>query len=167
MARPKAKKTKKKATRKTTTKTTTKRKVATRKATTKKTATKKATVKGKATKTVKKPVKRASPKTALKSAPNKSEIMSTLAENTELSKKEIVAVFEELSALMHRCLRKGGAGEFTIPGLMKCVVKNKPATKARKGINPFTGEETTFKAKPASNVIKVRPLKKLKEMAAK
>ena len=66
---------------------------------------------------------------------------------------------------MQRHLRKGAAGEFTIPGLMKCVVKRKPATKARKGINPFTGEEIMFKAKPARNVVKVRPLKKLKEMA--
>jgi nucleoid DNA-binding protein len=53
---------------------------------------------------------------------------------------------------------------FTIPGLCKIVVQRKPATKERQGINPFTGEETTFKAKPARNVIKVRPLKNLKDM---
>ena len=100
----------------------------------------------------------------MKSALNKSQILTTISESTELSKKEIASVFEELSALIHRHLRKGGAGEFTVPGLMKCVVKRKPATKARKGINPFTGEEIMFKAKPARNVVKIRPLKKLKEM---
>ena len=62
-------------------------------------------------------------------------------------------------------VRKGGAGEFTVPGLMKLVVKSKPATKARKGVNPFTCEEMMFKAKPARRIIKVRALKKLKEMA--
>jgi nucleoid DNA-binding protein len=57
-------------------------------------------------------------------------------------------------------------GEFTIPGVMKITTVKKPARKARKGINPFTGEETVFKAKPASTAVKVRPLKKLKEFAA-
>ena len=72
---------------------------------------------------------------------------------------------DELTQLMHRHMKKGAAGEFTVPGLMKCMVKRKPATKARKGINPFTGEEIMFKAKPARNIVKIRPLKKLKEMA--
>ena len=62
-------------------------------------------------------------------------------------------------------MKKGAAGEFTVPGLMKLQVKSKPATKARKGVNPFTGEEMMFKAKPARRTVKVRPLKKLKEMA--
>ena len=62
-------------------------------------------------------------------------------------------------------MRKNGVGEFTIPALMKLSVKHKPATKARKGTNPFTGEEMMFKAKPAKRVVKVRPLKKLKEYA--
>ena len=62
-------------------------------------------------------------------------------------------------------MKKGAAGEFTVPGLMKLMVKSKPATKARKGVNPFTGEEMMFKAKPARRTVKVRPLKKLKEMA--
>jgi len=68
--------------------------------------------------------------------------------------------------LIARHLKKGGAGQFTIPGLMKWEVKRKPAKKARRGINPFTGEEMMFKAKPARNVVKVRPLKKLKEMVS-
>ena len=57
-----------------------------------------------------------------------------------------------------------GPGAFTVPGLMKIVKVHKPRRAARKGINPFTGEEMMFKAKPAHNVVKVRPLKNLKEM---
>ncbi len=57
-------------------------------------------------------------------------------------------------------------GEFTLPGILKITTVAKPAKKARKGINPFTGEEQMFKAKPASIGVKVRPLKKLKESAA-
>lgn len=165
MARAKAKKTKKKATRKTTARKSTARKVTakraktTKRASTKRKAAPKKTAKRAASTTAKK-----APTTAVKSALNKSQIMTTIADSTELSKKEISAVFDELSTLMHRHLRKGGAGEFTVPGLMKCVVKRKPATKARKGINPFTGEEIMFKAKPARNIVKIRPLKKLKEM---
>ena len=94
----------------------------------------------------------------------KSELFSHVADCTELSRKEISAVFDILSDVIHKHLKKGGPGEFTMPGLMKCKVIRKPATKARKGVNPFTGEETMFKAKPARNVIKVRPLKRLKEM---
>ncbi len=63
-------------------------------------------------------------------------------------------------------LKKRGAGQFTLPGLLKIVTQKKPATKARKGINPFTGEATTFAAKPARTMVKVRPLKKLKDMTA-
>lgn len=118
------------------------------------------------------PAKRVAPKAAkkinvgsLKQAYTKSQIMTYLAECTELTKKDVSNLLEALSHLMqHHLKAKGGPGEFTIPGLMKCVVKRKPATKARKGINPFTGEPMTFKAKPARNIVKVRPLKKLKEM---
>ena len=59
---------------------------------------------------------------------------------------------------------RSGAGTFTVPGLMKVKVIRKPATKEREGINPFTKEPTIFKAKPARNVVKVAPLKALKEM---
>lgn len=100
----------------------------------------------------------------VKEVHNKSQIFTYISECTELSKKEVKAVFDSLSDLMERHLKKSGPGEFTVPGLMKCVVKRKPATKARKGVNPFTGEEMMFKAKPARNIVKVRPLKKLKEM---
>ena len=100
----------------------------------------------------------------IKQAYTKSQIMSFISDSTELSKKEVSNVFEALSNLMEHHLRTRGPGEFTVPGLLKCVVKRKPATKARKGTNPFTGEPMTFKAKPARNIVKVRHLKKLKEM---
>jgi len=131
----------------------------------------KTAVKRKATKKVaKKTTKKAkvvAPKKlpAIKEAMRKTEILAKIAEDTELTRKQVAAVFESLGDLMHRHLKKRGAGEFTMPGMMKLRVVRKPATKARKGINPFTGEETTFKAKPARNVVKVRPLKKVKEMA--
>ena len=94
----------------------------------------------------------------------KSEIVTGIAEETELTKKQVSAVFEAMSGQIKKSLGKRGPGAYTVPGLMKLTVVRKPATKARKGINPFTGEETTFKAKPARNVVKVRPLKNLKDM---
>ena len=94
----------------------------------------------------------------------KTEVMNSLAEATGLSKKEIAGVLDALGNLIGESLGKKGPGVFNVPGLMKIKVQRKPATKARKGINPFTGEETMFKAKPARNVVKVRPLKKLKDM---
>ena len=104
-------------------------------------------------------------RTPIASSYTKSQIFSYIADVTELSRKEVSDVFTALNSLAGRHLHKRGAGEFTLPGLAKCVIKRKPATKARKGINPFTGEEMMFKAKPARNVVKIRPLKKLKEMA--
>ncbi len=102
---------------------------------------------------------------AIKEPMTKSALYTELADRTELKKKEIVAVFEELADIINGHVRKNGAGVFTMPGLMKVKVVRKPATKARPGINPFTGEETIFKAKPARNVVKVQPLKALKDMA--
>lgn len=105
---------------------------------------------------------------ACKEPMTKSAIIRTIAENTELKKADVTAIFEELSHLIECHIGpKNAVGHFTIPGLMKVQRIQKPAKKARKGINPFTGEETTFKAKPAHNVVKVRPLKKLKDMAGK
>lgn len=101
---------------------------------------------------------------ATKKAATKSQIIADIADKTELTKKDVNAVFSELANLIKRDLKKNGPGTFTVPGLMKIKVVHKPATKARKGINPFTGEETTFKAKPARNVVKVLPLKALKDM---
>ncbi len=94
----------------------------------------------------------------------KTQILNEIAENTDLSKKDVNAVLEELSAILEGHIKKRACGEFVLPGLMKITTVKKPATKARKGINPFTGEETMFKAKPARNVVKIRPLKNLKDM---
>jgi len=102
---------------------------------------------------------------AIRDALTKSQMMTDIAEATDLSKKQVAAVFEELCVLIERHMRPRAAGQFTLPGLCKMRVVRKPATKARKGINPFTGEEMMFKAKPARNIVKIRPLKKLKEMA--
>jgi len=97
--------------------------------------------------------------------PTKTEIFGNIAEATDLSKKQIAAVFDALSGEIQQAVgKRGGPGQFTIPGLCKITVQRKPATKERKGINPFTGEETVFKAKPARNVVKIRPLKGLKDM---
>ena len=101
---------------------------------------------------------------AIKEPYKKTQMLTTIAENTGLSRKEVNCVIDELSDLIHRHIKKRGAGQFTVPGLMKIKTVRKPATKARKGINPFTGEETVFKAKPASTKVKVQPLKKLKDM---
>jgi nucleoid DNA-binding protein len=94
----------------------------------------------------------------------KTEILREIAAAVELSPKQVGRVLEELHHNIERHLKKSGPGVFVLPGLAKFQVINKPATKARKGINPFTGEETMFKAKPARNVVKVRALKKLKDM---
>ena len=107
-------------------------------------------------------------KTAAKNAsqkpPTKSDVTAFIADETGLSKKDVNAVFESLGALMKKSLGSRGPGLFTVPGLMKVKVIKKPATKARKGTNPFTGEQTVFKAKPARKVVKVLPLKGLKDM---
>ena len=96
--------------------------------------------------------------------PTKTEVFSQIADDTGLSKKEVAAVFDSLQNQIRKALGRGGPKCFTIHGLCKVTVQHKPATKERQGINPFTGEETTFKAKPARNVVKVRPLKNLKDM---
>ena len=95
---------------------------------------------------------------------NKTQIVNQIADTTGLTKKDVNAVFDELGVIIEGHIKKRGAGQFTLPGLMKIVTQKKPATKARKGINPFTGEEMMFKAKPARNVVKITPLKALKDM---
>jgi nucleoid DNA-binding protein len=119
--------------------------------------------------TKKRTTKRATPTrkvASVKKPMTKSGITGEISENTGLTKKQVSTVFEELGLLIERHIMKRGPGKFIFPGLLKIEVKRKPATKARKGINPFTGEETVFKAKPARNVVKVRPLKKMKDMVA-
>ncbi len=131
----------------------------------KKATAKKTTVKAKAAPKAKTTATAAS--VALKSvnkARTKSEIMTAIADNTGMSRKEIGAIFSALGEVIGLDVGKKGPGMFTVPGLMKITRIQKPATKARKGINPFTGQEQMFKAKPARNVVKVRALKALKEM---
>src|SRR6188472_2052186 len=98
-------------------------------------------------------------------AATKTEILTNIATATELSRKQVGSVFDALAVQSKAAVGKKGPGIFAVPGLMKIIVIQKPATKARKGINPFTKEEVMFKAKPARKVIKVRPLKALKDMA--
>ncbi len=95
---------------------------------------------------------------------NKSEVVSGIADGTGLTKKQVSSVFEAMTSQIKKSLGRNGAGAYMIPGLMKIVIVKKPAVKAHKGINPFTKEETMFKAKPARNVVKIRPLKNLKDM---
>ncbi|VUD51311.1 hypothetical protein TDB9533_01401 [Thalassocella blandensis] len=144
-------------------------KKAAKKAPAKKTAAKKAPAKKAAAKKApaKKAAAKAAPKkvTAIKERYSKTQILTQLSETTEVPRKQVQAVLDELSNIIEGHVSKRGCGEFVMPGLFKVVTVKKPARKARKGINPFTGEEQMFAAKPASTSVKVRPLKKLKEMA--
>ncbi len=99
-----------------------------------------------------------------KKAMTKTEILAALVEKTGLTKQQVAGFLDELGALIGKNLGEEGPGEISIPSLMKIKVVRKPATEERKGINPFTKEETIFKAKPARNVVKILPLKGLKDM---
>jgi nucleoid DNA-binding protein len=88
--------------------------------------------------------------------------MAQICKDTDLSRKQVAAVFESLNGVIKKSLR--GSGVFTLPGLLKMKVIKKPATKEREGINPFTKEKVTFKAKPASKKVRVLPLKSLKTL---
>lgn len=150
--------TKKKTTRKPATRG---KKVAKKKTTARKTTARKTTTRKTTATAAKKPAKITGAKGK---ARTKSDVQATIAEHVGISKKEVAAVFETMGQMIAADLKKGNAGTFNVPGLMKVTVQRKPATKARKGINPFTKEPTVFKAKPARNVVKVRPLKALKDM---
>lgn len=126
------------------------------------TAKKKTTSKKKTTTTKSKP---AAPKTLRISTPlTRSQQIAYISEQTTLSKKDVSSVLECFEPMIASHLR--GPGQITLAGLMKVVAVRKPATKARKGVNPFTGEPTIFKAKPARNVVKIRALKKVKDLVA-
>jgi len=94
--------------------------------------------------------------------PTKSELLTLIANETSLSRKQVSSILESMSEAIRKSLRSHGI--FTIPGIVKLKVVKKPATKARVGVNPFTGEKMTFKAKPASKKVKALALKNLKEM---
>lgn len=94
----------------------------------------------------------------------KGGIIKAITDMTCLPKKDVVASLDALSKVIESHVKSRGPGKFVMPGLLKIVVVKKAARPARKGINPFTGEEVMFKAKPAHKVIKIKALKKLKEM---
>lgn len=131
-----------------------------------KTAPKKAAAKA----APKKAAAKAAPKAAAKPTPvkeswSKTQILNEISERAQLSRKQVTAVMAELEGIIGRHLAKNGPGDFVLPGLLKINTVKKPATKARKGIDPFTKQERMFAAKPASVKVKIRPLKKLKDMA--
>jgi nucleoid DNA-binding protein len=130
----------------------------------KKPAAKKTPVKkNSAKKTAATPVKKL---TAVKEKFTKTQLINELVDKTELSKKEVASVLDELGDIIERHVKKRAVGEFTLPGLLKIKTVKKPAQKARKNVpNPFKpGEVMDVAAKPASTKVKVLPLKKLKDM---
>lgn len=94
----------------------------------------------------------------------KNQIIAFIAEENDLTRRQARDVMDSLEKLIKRELGRRGPGVFNFSGLLKMRVTKKPATKSRKGRNPFTGEEITIKAKPARKTVKVTALKKLKEM---
>ena len=106
----------------------------------------------------------AKPATTKKAKPlSKSEILNAISEavGEEVSKKQVKEIVEALVATGHKELKK--TGTFVLPGFAKFVVVKKPAKPARKGINPFTKQEQTFAAKPASKSVRARPVKAIKD----
>ncbi len=95
---------------------------------------------------------------------SKGDVFRTIADHVGIHRRDVAAVFHAMAHMIKADLSKNGAGVFKVPGLMRITVKRKPATKARMGINPFTKEQVMFKAKPARNVVRVRPLKPLSQM---
>ena len=94
----------------------------------------------------------------------KREVYAALAEKSGVEMKQIAGVFAALGELIGKELGKKGPGQFVVPGLLKLKVVRKPATKAKPGRNPFTGEAMTIKARPARDVVRAIPMKALKEM---
>jgi nucleoid DNA-binding protein len=95
---------------------------------------------------------------------SKSDVLNTIARHAGVHRRDVAAVLHVMGAMIKADLSKSGSGMFKVPGLMRITVKRKPATKAHMGINPFTKEQVMFKAKPARNVVRVRPLQGLKAM---
>ena len=117
------------------------------------------------------PAKKTATKTAaapkpIKETMTKTGLVAHIAEAASIAAKDVRAVLAALENAIHASVSKKGAGQFVLPGVLKITAVNVPAKPKRKGINPFTKEETVFAAKPASTKLKVRPLKKLKDAAA-
>jgi nucleoid DNA-binding protein len=116
-----------------------------------------------------KPAKKAASKAAtkpVKGVLSKSALVQHLAGTTGAAAKDVRAVIAALEETIRASISRKGPRTFVLPGILKITAVAVPAKKARKGINPFTGEETVFKAKPATVKVKVRPMKKLKDAAA-
>ena len=103
--------------------------------------------------------------TAIRNKMSKAQILAHLATETGLTRKQVGGVMDELEVLIMRHIKKRSVGEFTLPGLMKIRSVRRPATKKRMGRNPATGEQIEIAAKPATTQVRVRTLKRLKEMA--
>lgn len=103
--------------------------------------------------------------TAVRERFSKTQIISELAANSDLTRKQVNTLLTELATLVERHVKKRSVGEFVLAGLIKIHTVKRPAKKAYTGTNPFTGKETTFKARPASVAVKVHALKGLKDMA--
>jgi DNA-binding protein HU-beta len=91
----------------------------------------------------------------------KSQLIEKIAADTEMGKRDVKRILETLATVGYKELKK--AGVFLVPGFAKFVVIKKPATKARKGTNPFNGEPMMFKAKPARKIVRARPVKAAKD----
>jgi len=107
-------------------------------------------------------------KGSVKEPMSKTQVMSEIADSTGLSRKQVSSVFEELTNVIERHVKKGAAGTFTLPGLLKIKCVMRPARKAQKNVpNPFKpGELMDVAARPATRRVKVLALKKLKDYAA-
>jgi nucleoid DNA-binding protein len=118
-------------------------------------------------KSAKKVARKAAPKApqSIKTVLTKSALVAHLAEAAQVAAKDARALLAALEETMRVSISKKGPRTFLLPGLLKITVTSVPAKSARKGINPFTGEPTTFKARPATVKVKVRPMKKLKDAA--
>ncbi|OGT63704.1 MAG: hypothetical protein A3E85_05590 [Gammaproteobacteria bacterium RIFCSPHIGHO2_12_FULL_45_12] len=103
---------------------------------------------------------------SIKDPLTKTNMIRTITDVTLVNKKDVVAVLDCLTNVIEKHVKVGGPGVFVMPGMMKISVVKKPARPARKGVNPFTGEAITIKARPAYKAVKIKPLKKLKEMVS-
>lgn len=96
----------------------------------------------------------------------KSGMIKAITDVTSVTKKDVVSVLECFTQVIEKHVKQGGPGKFVMPGVLKITVVKKPARSARKGVNPFTGEEIMIKARPAYKTVRIKALKKLKEMVA-
>lgn len=101
---------------------------------------------------------------SIKDPLSKSAIIKIITDVTCVGRKDVVNVLDTLNQVIEKHVKSGGPGTFVMPGLLKIKVVKKPARPSRKGVNPFTGEEITIKARPAYKAVKIKALKKLKEM---